>query len=103
MDEVLRIWMPIFVAVVLTLYLYETGARRVYDILIAAVAIAITSPAFIIEAIVSKVKTGRVFDSENGTLKFACSNSFWSRLPALALVIVGKRNILPKKLSEYHL
>ncbi len=103
MDEVLRIWIPIFVAVVLTLYLYETGARRVYDILIAAVAIVITSPVFVIEAIVSKVKTGRVFDAENGTLKFSCSDNTLSHLPVLALVIIGRRNILPKKLSDYHL
>lgn len=95
----LRITVAALVVIGLTLYLYDDGARRVYDVCIAAVAIVVTSPVFAVLAIVSAVKKKRVFDRTDG-LTFTYPQNILRKLPFFLLVFIGKRNIMPKTLFK---
>ncbi len=105
MNEILRIWIPFIMVVWLSLYLYDNGAHRVYDVMLSAVAIAVTSPIFAVLALVSKIKVGRVFirEKEKNDLRFAFPDSRIAALPRLLLVFIGKRNILPTRLKNIKL
>lgn len=100
MDEILRIWIPVAVVLFLTLYLYEAGMRRFYDILVSAAAIVVLSPIIIAFCIVGRVKCGRVFNKDNNDLVFSCTDKGINKLPRLFLVFIGKRNILPVRLRD---
>ncbi len=102
MTEVLRIWTPCLVAVFLSLYLYEQGARRVYDIIFSAIAIVITSPICACLAAASAIKKKRVFVKHDGKLEFACGGRL-APLAELYLVFIGKKNILPERLKDLRL
>lgn len=95
----LRILVVAAVVIGLTLYLYDEGARRVYDVCIAAVVIVVTIPLFAVLAAVSAVKTKRVFDRTDG-LKFAFPDNALSKIPFFLLVFVGKRNVMPVNLFK---
>ena len=103
MDEIIRIWIPFIVVVWLSLYLYDDGAHRVYDVLLSAVAIVVTSPIFAVLAVLSKLKAGRVFDKTEGDLIFAFPNNRLKKLPRLLLIFIGKRSILPTRLKDIRL
>ncbi len=95
----LRILITVTVVIALTFYAYEECARRVYEIIISTVAIVVTSPIFGVLAVVSKMKTGKVFDRADG-LRFAYPDNSLKKLPFFLLVFVGKENILPIKLGK---
>ncbi len=95
----LRIVICIVVVAVLTFYLYDAGAWRVYDIGISIVVIIVTSLLFAALAVICKIKNGKVFDETNG-LEFTSPKNILGKLPFFLLVFVGKRNIMPKSLRS---
>ena len=103
MDEILRIWIPFIVVVWLSLYLYDCGAHRVYDVILSAVAIVATCPIFAVLAVLSKIKAGRVFEKTDGDLIFAFPKNRLNKLPRLLLIFIGKRHILPTRLKDIRL
>lgn len=105
MDDILRIWIPFIVVVWLSLYLYDCGAHRVYDVIVSTLAIIVTSPILGVTAIVAKIKAGRVFivDKDKNDLRFAYPDNRLAVLPRLLLVFIGKRNILPTRLKDIKL
>ena len=95
----LRILIIAAVVIALTFYLYDEGARRVYDVCISAVVIIVTSPVFAVVAAVCAIKNKRVFNKTDG-LKFTYPNNGLGKLPFFLLVFVGKCNIMPKRLFK---
>lgn len=93
----LRILVCFVVVIGLTLWLYDDGAGRVYDICISAAVITVTCPVFGVLAAVSKIKNKTVFCRENG-LEFTFPDNALKKLPFFLLVFVGKRNIMPRTL-----
>lgn len=93
----LRIIICVVVVVGLTLYLYDEGAHRVYDVIMSAVAILATCWLFAVLAAISGIKNKRVFDKSNG-LQFTFPNNALRNLPFFLLVFIGKRNIMPTAL-----
>ena len=93
----LRILICVIVVIGLTFYAYNEGAHRVYDIVMSAVVIVVTSPLFAVLAAISAIKTKVVFDRADG-LRFTYPNNALNKLPFFLLVFVGKRNILPVKI-----
>ncbi len=85
------------VAAVLSLYLYDAGAHRVYDVIISGVVIIAASPIIAVLAIIGAIKNKKVFDSTGG-LKFTAPDNALCKLPFFFLVFVGKRKIMPEKL-----
>lgn len=100
MDEILRIWIPVAVTLFLTLYLYESGMRRLYDTVISAAAIIVLCPVIIAFCAAGRIKCGRAFERDGDELVFSCAKGRIKRLPRLLLVFVGKRNLLPKRLKD---
>lgn len=99
MQEIaLRIITAAAVTAALVLYLYESGARRIIDIAIAAVAFAATLPLFAVLAAASSLVNMRVFDRTDGGLTFSYPKGALRKLPFLLSVLSGKRHILPIKL-----
>ncbi len=96
----LKIITAITVAATLSLYLYDNGAHRVYDVVMSTLVIILTSPIAIVLAIMSKAKNNRVFDRADGGLRFTCSDNALKKLPFFYLVFIGKRSILPVKLGR---
>ncbi len=97
-DIALRIITAAAVTAALVLYLYESGARRIVDIVIAAVAFAATLPLFAALAAASSLVNMRVFDRTDGGLTFSYPHGALRKLPFLLSVLSGKRHILPIKL-----
>ncbi|MCH5166005.1 MAG: hypothetical protein J1G01_06355 [Clostridiales bacterium] len=96
----LRIIICAAVVIGLTLYLYDDGANRVYDIVISTVVIVVTSPVFGVLAAISRIKNKRVFEIGTDELLFTFPKSAISKLPFFLLVFIGKRNIMPKALFK---
>ena len=86
------------VVAALSLYLYNDGAYRVYDVIISGVVIVLTSPLTAVLAVLSKVKNKKVFDRVDG-LKFTAPKNALCRLPFFLLVFAGKKNIMPERLG----
>lgn len=103
MIEALRIWLPLIVIIVMTLYLYDVGAFRVYDVLIATVAITVTSPIFVVLIVLSKIKKGRVFERRGRDLLFTYPNGKLAHLPVLVQIFMGERNFVPTRLKDFKL
>ncbi len=97
-DIALRIITVAAVTAALVLYLYESGARRIVDIVIATVAFAATLPLFAALAAASSLVNMRVFDRTDGGLTFSYPQGALRKLPFLLSVLSGKRHILPIKL-----
>lgn len=97
-DIALRIIIAAAVAAVLTLYLYESGARRLIDTALAAVAFVATLPIFAVLAAASSLVNMRVFDKTDCGLVFTYPKSAIKKLPYLISVMTGERHILPIKL-----
>lgn len=97
-DIALRIITAVAVTAALVLYLYESGARRIVDIVIATVAFAATLPLFAALAAASSLVNMRVFDRTDGGLTFSYPKGALRKLPFLLSVLSGKRHILPIKL-----
>ncbi len=87
------------VAAVLSLYLYDVGAHRVYDVVISGAVIVVTSPIIAVLAVISAIKNKKVFDCSDG-LKFTAPDNALCKLPFFFLVFVGKRKIMPEKLFK---
>ena len=102
MNNVLRVWVPAILILIMTLYFYGT-ARRIYDIILSFVLLIVTSPVFAVLAIASTVKTGRAFDYAENDLTFAYPDNKINTLPRLVLVLIGKRRIMPKRLRDFKL
>ena len=100
MQIALKIITAVVVAAVLSLYLYDDGAHRVYDVVMSAVMIVLTSPIAAVLAVVSKIKNNRVFDKDDSGLRFSAPNNALNKIPFFYLVFVGKKNILPTKLGR---
>ncbi len=98
MDLALRIITATIVVLVLFLYLYDSGARRFADIIMAAVVFIVTLPIFAVLASISSLENVRVFDKTEDGLIFTYPKNKLNRLPFFMLVLVGKKNILPKRL-----
>lgn len=97
-DIALRIITAAAVTAALVLYLYESGARRIVDITIAAVAFVATLPLFAVLAAASSLVNMRVFDRADDGLTFSYPQGALRKLPFLLSVMSGKRHILPIKL-----
>ena len=97
-DIALRIITAVAVTAALVLYLYESGARHIVDIVIAAVAFAATLPLLAALAAASSLVNMRVFDRTDGGLTFSYPQGALRKLPFLLSVLSGKRHILPIKL-----
>jgi hypothetical protein len=97
-DIALRIITAAAVTAALVLYLYESGARRIVDIAIAAVAFVATLPLFAVLAAASSLVNMRVFDRTDDGLTFSYPQGALRKLPFLLSVMSGKRHILPIKL-----
>ncbi|MCH5350596.1 MAG: hypothetical protein J1F39_01330 [Clostridiales bacterium] len=102
MNNVLRVWVPAILILIMTLYFYGT-ARRIYDIILSFVLLIVTSPVFAVLAIASTVKTGHAFDYAENDLTFAYPDNKINTLPRLVLVLIGKRRIMPKRLRDFKL
>lgn len=103
MDNMLRVWVPAVVIVIMTLYFYDTSARRIYDIILSFVLLIVTSPVFAVLALISTIKTGHAFDYAENDLTFSYPNNKINTLPRLVLVLIGKRRIMPKRLRDFKL
>ncbi len=103
MDQILQIWIPVLVIVFLTFYLYDVGANRVYDVILSAIAIVVTSPVIGILALISKIKNGKVFEKSENDLLFTFPENRLRVLPRLFLVFIGRRRILPERLKDWRL
>ncbi len=103
MDQILQIWIPVLVIVFLTFYLYDVGANRVYDVILSAIAIVVTSPVIGVLALISKIKNGKVFEKTENDLVFTFPENCLRVLPRLFLVFIGKRRILPERLKDWRL
>ena len=102
MDNMLRVWVPAILILLMTLYFYGT-ARRIYDVILSFILLIVTSPVFALLAIISTIKTGHAFDYADNDLTFAYPNNRINTLPRLVLVLIGKRRIMPKKLRDFKL
>ena len=99
MDLALRIITAAIVVIVLFLYLYDSGARRLADIIMSAVVFIATLPIFAVLASISSLENVRVFErTDDDGLIFTYPKNRLNRLPFFMLVLVGKKNILPKRL-----
>ncbi len=94
----LRITVAVAVVAVLSLYLYDVGAHRVYDIAISAVVLIVTSPLFGVLAAVCAAKNKKVFDRSGEYPRFTLPRGALCRLPFFAAVFVGKAHIMPMRL-----
>ncbi len=96
----LRIVLPIAVALVLSLYLYDAGANRVYDVIISAVGVIALSPLIAVLCVVCAVKNKRLFDVAEDDLLFTYPDNVLGTIPRLFLVFIGKKRIMPEKLKK---
>ena len=103
MDNVLKIWIPAIVILFMTLYFYDEAAHRVYDIIISALLIIVTSPLFVLLSIIGTVKKGNAFVYAENDLTFSYPDNKLAALPRLILVFIGKRRIMPKRLKDFKL
>ncbi len=103
MDNVLKIWVPAIVVLFLSLYFYDMAAHRVYDVILSALLLIVTSPLFAVLAVVSTVKTGHAFEYAENDLTFAYPKNKIATLPRLLLVFIGKRRIMPMRLKDFRL
>lgn len=103
MDDVLRIWVPVIVILFLSLYFYDMAAHRVYDIVLSAFLLIVTSPVFALLALISSIKTGHALEYAEDDLTFAYPKNKIATLPRLLLVFIGKRRIMPLRLKDFKL
>lgn len=100
MDIFLRILVFVVTAAVLSLYLYDAGAHRVYDVILSGLVIVATSLLMGVLAAVGAIVKKRVFDREDGKLEFAFPDNALKKLPWFFLVFIGKAHIMPLTLRK---